>query len=139
MVMNSSARSPAEVISHAVRLYFGASHIIASGSLPPSFPPTEIESEYNWDGGLVSNTPLHWVLESTRRQDTLAFQVNLWNARGELPCDLNEVVLRQKEIRYSRRRKSDLIRQNSNCGQRVEKLVVAHSKSFGRIDATSLR
>lgn len=68
-------------------------YIIASGSLPPSFPPTEIEGEYYWDGGLVSNTPLQWVLESTRRQDTLAFRVDLWNARGESPCDLNEVLL----------------------------------------------
>jgi NTE family protein len=78
-------------------------HIIASGSLPPGFPPTEIEGEYYWDGGLVSNTPLQWVLQSTPRQDTLAFQVDLWNARGELPRDLMEVELRQKEIRFSSR------------------------------------
>jgi NTE family protein len=60
-------------------------HVIASGSLPPGFPPTEIEGEYYWDGGLVSNTPLQWVLDSVPRQDTLAFQVDLWSARGELP------------------------------------------------------
>src|SRR6516165_872082 len=78
-------------------------HVMASGSLPPGFPPTEIEGEYYWDGGLVSNTPLQWVLQSTPRQDTLAFQVDLWNARGELPRDLMEVELRQKEIRFSSR------------------------------------
>ena len=78
-------------------------HVIASGSLPPGFPPTEIEGEYYWDGGLVSNTPLQWVLDSVPRRDTLAFQVDLWSARGELPRNLIESETRQKEIRYSSR------------------------------------
>lgn len=78
-------------------------HVIASGSLPPGLPPTEIEGEYYWDGGLVSNTPLQWVLDSVPRQDTLAFQVDLWSARGELPRNLIESDTRQKEIRYSSR------------------------------------
>jgi NTE family protein len=78
-------------------------HVMASGSLPPGFPPTEIEGEYYWDGGLVSNTPLEWVLESRPGKDTLAFQIDLWSARGELPCNLIEADTRQKEIRYSSR------------------------------------
>jgi NTE family protein len=80
-----------------------AEHILASGSLPPSFPATEIGGEYFWDGGLVSNTPLQWVFESRPRRDTLAFQVDLWNARGALPKNLIEVDVRQKEIAYSSR------------------------------------
>jgi len=59
----------------------GPEHIMASGALPPSFPPIEIEGEHYWDGGLVSNTPLQWVVESRPRLDTLAFQVDLWSAR----------------------------------------------------------
>ena len=39
----------------------GPEHVMASGALPPSFPPIEIEGEYYWDGGVVSNTPLEWV------------------------------------------------------------------------------
>lgn len=81
----------------------GPEHVIASGSLPPGFPATEIEGEHYWDGGLVSNTPLQWVLDSRPRCDTLAFQVDLWNAKGELPRDLIESEVRQKEIRYSSR------------------------------------
>ena len=81
----------------------GPHHVIASGSLPPGFPATEIEGEFYWDGGLVSNTPLQWVLESSPRQDTLVFQLDLWSARGELPRNLIEVELRQKEIRFSSR------------------------------------
>jgi NTE family protein len=78
-------------------------HVIASGSLPPGFPATEIDGEFYWDGGLVSNTPLLWVLDSQPRQDTLAFQVDLWNARGAAPLDMTEVEVRHKEIVYSSR------------------------------------
>jgi NTE family protein len=81
----------------------GPEHVMASGSLPPGFPATEIEGEYFWDGGLVSNTPLQWVLDSRPRQDTLAFQIDLWNARGELPRDLSEADVRHKEIVFSSR------------------------------------
>ena len=78
-------------------------HVMASGALPPGFPAIEIEGEHYWDGGLVSNTPLQWVLESAERQDTLAFQVDLWSARGAVPRTLGEVATRQKEIQYSSR------------------------------------
>jgi NTE family protein len=81
----------------------GAEHIAASGSLPPGFPATEIDGRYFWDGGLVSNTPLQWVLDYRPRRDTLAFQVDLWNARGALPKDLIDVEVRHKEIVYSSR------------------------------------
>jgi NTE family protein len=79
-------------------------HVMASGALPPGFPPVEIDGDYYWDGGLVSNTPLDWVLDACGvRQDTLAFQVDLWSARGALPRDLVDVAVRQKEIQYSSR------------------------------------
>src|SRR3981081_4580603 len=78
-------------------------HILASGALPPGFPPVEIEGELYWDGGLVSNTPLQWVVAGDTRQDTLAFQIDLWSARGEVPSDLSSVTVRQKEIQYSSR------------------------------------
>jgi NTE family protein len=79
-------------------------HVMASGALPPGFPAVEIDGEQYWDGGLVSNTPLQWVIESNpRRQDTLAFQVDLWSAHGEIPRNLAEVATRQKEIQFSSR------------------------------------
>jgi NTE family protein len=78
-------------------------HIMASGALPPGLPAVEIDGELYWDGGLVSNTPLQWVFESADRQDTLAFQVDLWSARGTAPRTLAEVITRQKEIQYSSR------------------------------------
>jgi len=101
----------------------GPSHIIASGSLPPGFPPTEIEGEYYWDGGLVSNTPLQYVLDARPRQDTLAFQVDLWNAEGDLPRDLSEAQVRQKEIQYSSR-----TRAATQQYKRAQKLRLAVAK-----------
>ena len=76
---------------------------MASGALPPGCPAVDVDGELYWDGGLVSNTPLQWVVSGDTRQDTLTFQVDLWSSRGELPSDLNDVMSRQKEIQYSSR------------------------------------
>jgi NTE family protein len=95
----------------------GPNHIMASGALPPGFPPIEIEGEHYWDGGLVSNTPLDWVVESQPHFDTLAFQVDLWSARGELPRSLMEVSTRQKEIQYSSR-----TRASTDAFKRIQRL-----------------
>jgi NTE family protein len=92
-----------DTTTHTVR----AEHIMASGALPPGFPAIEIEGEHYWDGGLVSNTPLQWVVESQPRQDTLAFQVDLWSARRELPRNMFVVMTREKEIRYSSRTRAN--------------------------------
>ncbi|HJT97084.1 MAG TPA: patatin-like phospholipase family protein, partial [Rhodanobacteraceae bacterium] len=78
-------------------------HVMASGALPPAFPAIEIDGELYWDGGLVSNTPLEYVLESSPRRDTLAFEVDLWSARGIVPRTLLDVLERQKDIQYSSR------------------------------------
>ena len=82
-------------------------HVMASGALPPGFPPIEIDGECYWDGGLVSNTPLQWVVESETRRDTLAFQVDLWSAQGAIPRTIAEVLTRQKEIQYSSRTRAN--------------------------------
>jgi NTE family protein len=78
-------------------------HVMASGALPPSFPAIVIDGRHYWDGGVVSNTPLEYVLESSPRRDTLAFQVDLWSAQGILPKTLLDVLERQKDIQYSSR------------------------------------
>jgi NTE family protein len=87
--------------------HIGPEHVMASGALPPGFPAVEVDGEYYWDGGLISNTPLHWVVQSEPRMDTLAFQVDLWSARGDFPRDLSEVAMRQKEIQYSSRTRAN--------------------------------
>ena len=78
-------------------------HFMASGALPPGFPAVEIDGEYYWDGGLVSNTPLTEVLRDTDHKDALVFQVDLWSARGNEPGDFLDVSERAKDIQYSSR------------------------------------
>ena len=96
-----------------------AEHIMASGALPPGFPAIAIEEpgplepsrasgaprrvHHYWDGGLVSNTPLTQVLDDHPRRDTLAFQVDLWSARGKLPTNVIDAQERVKDIQYSSR------------------------------------
>ncbi|GLH78422.1 membrane protein [Bradyrhizobium sp. SSBR45G] len=81
----------------------GPEHIMASGALPPGFPPVEIDGEHYWDGGIASNTPLDYVLDSETGRDLLIFQVDLFSARGDLPRTLLEAAEREKDIRYSSR------------------------------------
>jgi NTE family protein len=86
------------------RMRIGPEHIMASGALPPGFPPIEIDGEPYWDGGLVSNTPLEFVLEKTGpRADMVIFQIDLFSARGCMPDNLFDIGQREKEIRYSSR------------------------------------
>ncbi len=78
-------------------------HIMASGALPPGFPAVEIDGELYWDGGLVSNTPLNWVIDHEPRVSMLIFQVDLWDAHGDSPKEMTEVAERRKQIIFSSR------------------------------------
>ncbi|MEO8347150.1 MAG: patatin-like phospholipase family protein [Betaproteobacteria bacterium] len=83
------------------QIHMGPEHILASGSLPPGFPPVSIEGNLFWDGGIVSNTPLWYVLDDSPRMNALILQVDLFSARGELPQNLDQVMERAKDIQYS--------------------------------------
>ncbi len=80
-----------------------ARHIMASGALPPGFAPVEIDGEHFWDGGLVSNTPLQYVLDQPGNRRRVVFQVDLFSATGVMPATLAEVTEREKDIRFSSR------------------------------------
>jgi len=78
-------------------------HILASASLPPGFPATEVDGDYYWDGGVVSNTPMQWVVDSRPRYTGLVFQVDLWDAAGEIPLDIAAANMRAIEIHSASR------------------------------------
>jgi NTE family protein len=103
-------------------------HVMASGALPPGFPAVEIAREYYWDGGLVSNTPLQWALQNGPRADTLAFEVDLWSARGHFPRNIADVATRQKEIVYSSR-----TRDNTNQFRELQCLRYGIAKLLDRL------
>jgi NTE family protein len=95
----------------------GPEHIMASGALPPGLPPVEIEGEWYWDGGLVSNTPLEYVLDQDQQEDLVIYQVDLFNARGPMPKTVQEAAEREKDIRYSSR-----TRLNTDAQLRIHRL-----------------
>jgi NTE family protein len=76
-----------------------ASHVMASGALPPGFPPVEIDGEYYFDGGIMSNTPLRYVAKDFRL-NALIVQVDLFSGLGAMPENLNQVQERVKDIQF---------------------------------------
>ena len=78
-------------------------HVMASGALPPAFPPVKIGTDYFWDGGIVSNTPLQHLLAQDDDVNSLVFQVDLFSASGPLPRTMPDVEGRNKDIMYSSR------------------------------------
>ncbi len=105
-------------------------HIMASGALPPGFAPVEIEGQWYWDGGLVSNTPLQYVLDQPPPGDMLVMQVDLFSARGSLPADLGEVAAREKDIRYASR-----TRLNTDVMARQQRQRAAAQRLAARLPA----
>jgi NTE family protein len=94
-----------------------AEHVLASGALPPGFPPVPIDGELYWDGGIVSNTPLWYVLDADSSMNALIFQVDVFSARGEAPKNLAEVQERAKDIQYASK-----TRFNTNRVKEIEAL-----------------
>lgn len=111
----------------------GPQHIMASGALPPAFPPIHIENEYYWDGGIVSNTPLQYLLELEDVHDTLVFQVDLFSARGILPRDMGDVLARHKDIMYSSR-----TRNNTDTFRRLHNVRLRLHQALLRVPAEAL-
>ena len=76
-------------------------HIMASGALPPGFPPVSVDGEWYWDGGISSNTPLWYVVDQDYRASGLVLQIDVFSGAGELPKNLGEVQERAKDIQYA--------------------------------------
>jgi len=100
-------------------------HIMASSALPEGFPPIEIDGEWYWDGGLVSNTPLQYVIDQQDDTDMCIFQVDLFPASGALPGNMREVVKRQKDIRFSSRTRlnTDIFRNTQEVRRIIKRLL----------------
>jgi NTE family protein len=99
-------------------------HVMASGALPPCFPPVEIDGEHYWDGALFSNTPLQYMADYYPRRSRLIFQVDVFDAHGRFPCNLDGVSERDKDIRFSSRTQSttSAIRDKHNVRHAINEL-----------------
>jgi NTE family protein len=78
-------------------------HVLASGSLPPGFPATRVDGKFYWDGACVSNTPLDEIVDQSNHDHLVVFLIDLWNAAGKPPQNMNEVLWRAKQIEYASR------------------------------------
>ncbi|HGI8166043.1 TPA: patatin-like phospholipase family protein [Legionella pneumophila] len=76
-------------------------HVLASCALPPAFPAVEIDGKLYWDGGVLSNTPLHALLNDPCPPTTLCVMANLFDSYGLNPKTLDDVLKRHKDILYS--------------------------------------
>ncbi len=63
----------------------------------------EIDGEYFWDGGVISNSPMQFVIDNRGRHTALVFQVDLWDENGEVPLDIPSANLRALEIHSASR------------------------------------
>jgi NTE family protein len=87
-----------------------AKHVMASGALPPAFPPVQVGEDWYVDGVVSSNTPIEALedkLTTGATRDTLVFLVDLWDRKhGIRPRTLDDLIWRQKSIQYGSRRKA---------------------------------
>ena len=88
-----------------------ARHIMASGALPPAFPAVRIDGELYWDGGILSNTPVEAVFDDFPRRSSTVFTVHIWNPHGPEPGSIQQVMNRHKDVQYSSRAVSHILRQ----------------------------
>lgn len=91
-----------------------AAHMVASGSLPPSFPAREIEGTAYWDGGLWSNTPLREALNALQQAGPMAeryrvYIVDVFLRHSSLPQTNGDVWQRMAEIMFADRTAYDAV------------------------------
>ena len=88
---------------------FSLEHVLASGSLPPSFPMTRIEGVAYWDGGLFDNTPLGAVLDKMDGASALtAYVVNLFPNVAPIPRTMAQVIERVQNLQFANKTAEDL-------------------------------
>jgi NTE family protein len=110
------------------RQRIGPEHVMASGALPPGFAPVRIGNCEYWDGGIVSNSPLWYVMDEAPDIDALILQIDLFSAAGKPPTDLDQVQERAMDIRYSSK-----TRFNSNQLRQREELKAAFRRLLDKL------
>jgi NTE family protein len=96
-------------------------HVLASASLPPGFPWTEINGMPYWDGGLVDNAPLGLAIDAFSGApdvDRMLVVMNLYPLRARLPHNLAGVEDRMHELSFGNR-----MRQDHDTARRINALV----------------
>jgi NTE family protein len=106
---------------------------MASGALPPGFPPVTIDGEVYLDGGIATNSPLAYVMEQDFRLSALVFQVDVFSGAGALPQNLQQVQERVKDIQYASKR-----RLNAERIQELEQMRAALRRLLDKLPKSLL-
>ena len=96
-------------------------HLIASGSLPPSYPAKKIGTHWFWDGGLFDNTPLSSLLGRIDAGDaatTRIIVINLFPSNGKVPKTMLDVWDRMTELQFANKTAKDVA-----LAQKINKLI----------------
>lgn len=100
-------------------------HVLASGSLPPSFPWTDIADggklRRYWDGGVVDNTPLGDAIDAFTAGAGVArllVIMNLFPTAAKLPATFAEVSDRMNQLRFGNR-----LRQDKSTADQINELI----------------
>jgi NTE family protein len=103
-----------------------AHHVLASGSIPPQFPWTDIAGgdgnpHHYWDGGIVDNTPLGDAIDAFSSNPDVArllVVMNLFPQAASLPHSLTQVNERLDQLRFGNR-----LRQDSSTARQMNELI----------------
>jgi NTE family protein len=102
-------------------------HVLASGSLAPQFPATQIGEGANaahyWDGGLIDNTPLGAAIDALDPDPNvrkLLVIMNLFPVKSKMPQSYTEVSERVDQLRFGNR-----LRQDISTAEQFNKLIGA--------------
>jgi NTE family protein len=113
-------------IGHTVPRTIEPHHVLASGSIPPQFPWTDIDGSdgaphHYWDGGIVDNTPLGDAIDAFSTGPGIKrvlVVMNLFPQSARLPRSLTEVNERLDQLRFGNR-----LRQDSSTAQQMNELI----------------
>jgi len=110
-----------QAFSRGTEVTITPKHVLASGSLPPQFPWTEIKHRHYWDGGLVNNTPLGDAIGAFSHGpdvDRILVVMDLYPLRGRQPRTMAEVEDRIHELSYGNR-----LRQDHQFADQINELI----------------
>jgi NTE family protein len=101
-------------------------HVLASGSIPPQFPWTDISGtdgklHHYWDGGIVDNTPLGDAIDAFTPDPAvtrLLVVMNLFPQTASLPRSLTQVNERLDQLRFGNR-----LRQDASTARQMNALI----------------
>ena len=132
------------VVFDSLKTSLELKHVLASASLPPSFPGVEVDGQIHWDGGVFDNTPLGAVIEALGAPKPQVMVVNLFPNENPRPQSLAEVSQVLTNLLFANKTDTDIkLMEKFNIVaefmDKLEKELPAESKLRGSDEYKALR